>query len=107
MMEAIWNALVDFADWLVGLVKAVFLSVWDFCVDVICYVFDKVLQFAVDAMSAIDVSAVQSASGWGSLPGDVINIVGLIGLGDCMAIIGAAIAIRLAMQLIPFVRLGS
>ncbi|PHR16509.1 MAG: hypothetical protein COA38_21795 [Fluviicola sp.] len=41
------------------------------------------------------------------IPADMLNVMGLIGLGDAMAIIVAALLIRLTMQLIPFVRLGS
>lgn len=107
MMEAIWNALIDFANWLFGLVRAVIQAVWDFFIDLVCFVLDKVLQVGVDMISAFDLSKLHLSSTWGQLPAEVMNIIGLIGLGDCMGIIGAAILIRLAMQLIPFTRLGS
>ena len=107
MMEAIWNALIDFADWIFGLVKKVFLAVWDFFVDAVCLVLDKVLQWGVDMIASLNVSSLQLSQSWSGLPADVLNIIGLCGLGQCMVIIGAAIAIRLALQLIPFVRLGS
>lgn len=107
MMEAIWNALIDFAAWLLGLVKSVIQAVWDFVIDAVCFVLDKVLQVAVDMIAALDVSKLQLSSAWGSLPAEVSNIIGLIGLGECMGIIAAAILIRLTLQLIPFTRLGS
>ncbi len=106
MMEAIWKALIDFADWLLGLVKDVFQAVWDFCVDVVCYIFDQALQVVIDLVNLLDVSALD-VSAWGSLPGEVLNVIGLIGLGQCMGIISAALLIRLTLQLIPFTRLGS
>lgn len=107
MMEALWKVVVDFATWFLDLVKAVGKAFWDFCVDVLCYLFDKVLGVAVDLVKAIDVSGVDASSTWASIPADALNVMGLCGMGQCMAIIGAAIMVRLTMQLIPFVRLGS
>lgn len=107
MIEAIWNAITGFADWLLGLIKKAFEAVWDLLVDGVCFVLDKVLQWGVDLVSALDVSKLQVGNLWSSLPADVLNIIGLIGLGDCMLIIGAAIVVRLTLQLIPFTRLGS
>jgi hypothetical protein len=59
-------------------------------------------------LGSIDVSTLASYTGnWGSLPGDIVNIMGLLGFGDAANIIMTAISIRLLLQLIPFVRLGS
>ena len=44
---------------------------------------------------------------WSSMPEEIINILGLLGVGPACGIIVAAIAIRLVLQLIPFTRLGS
>lgn len=107
MFESIKNALIEFANWVLALVKAVFLAVWDFVIDGVCYVVDKILTWLVSLISALDVSAFSGLNAWGGLPPEVGNIIGLIGLGQCMTIIAAAIVIRLTMQLIPFVRLGS
>lgn len=107
MLEALWSALIGFAEWVLKLVKDVFIAVWDFCVDAVCYVFDKALQVAVDLANGLDVSRLNIGDTWGTLPAEVLNILGLIGFGQCMGIIAAAIVIRLTLQLIPFVRLGS
>jgi len=108
VIEAIWEAIVAFAEWIFGLVKAVFTAVWDMGVDLVAYVLDQILGFVVGLLNAINVAAFDSSLGaWGSLPSEVINVLGLIGLADCFAIIAAAIGIRLILQLIPFVRLGS
>ena len=66
------------------------------------------MQVVVSAVGAVDVSAMSSAGSWWSgLPSEILNMLGLIGFGQAMGIIGAAIAVRLVLQLIPFVRLGS
>lgn len=107
-MEAIIDAIVGFAKWILGLLKAVITAVWDFLVDGVAFVLDQLLSFVVSLLQAIDVSAFSgSLAAWGGLPSDVTNIIGLVGLGDCMKVIAAAIGIRLVLQLIPFTRLGS
>jgi len=106
-MDYIIQTIVAFSEWIWGLVKNVFTSLWDVVVDFVCYIVDKGLTFAIDLLSAIDVSAMQQVGAWSALPSEVINMLGLIGFGQCMAIIAAAITIRLGLQLIPFTRLGS
>lgn len=106
-MDAIIATLVAFGAWVWGLVKNVFLALWDMLVDGISYVADKVLSFGVSMLGGVDVSGVQAVGAWGTLPAEILNVLGLLGFGTCMGIIAAALAIRLGLQLIPFVRLGS
>lgn len=106
-MQAIIDTIVAFGDWLLGLVKKVFEAVWDFVQDGICWAFDKLLSAAVSLVGGVDTSGVSQVGAWGTLPSEILNILGLLGFGQCMGIIAAAIAIRLGLQLIPFVRLGS
>lgn len=114
-MSAIANGLsmilakiAGFLAWIGKLVVAVFKAGWDFFRDVPTWIFDQAMEVAVSAIGAVDVSQMQSASGWWSgLPSEIMNMLGLIGFGAAMGIIGSAIAIRLVLQLIPFTRLGS
>jgi len=94
--------------WIGNLFKAVFDAGWDFIRDAACWPFDQVMEIVVSAVSAIDMSGIAGQVGaWGSLPGELLNILGLLGIGTAASIIVAAIGIRLVLQLIPFVRLGS
>ena len=94
--------------WIGKLFVAIFVAAWDFITDAFVWVFDSVLGVAVSALGAVDVSGMSSAGQWwGSLPGEVMNMLGLVGFGTAMGIIVAAIGIRLVLQLIPFTRLGS
>lgn len=104
----LWKKVTDVLDWALDLVKNIFKAAWDFAVDVVSWAFDGLMGIVVDAMKAIDTSAIAGAgSAWGGLPGEVINVLGLLGIGQAAAIIVAAIGIRLVLQLIPFTRLGS
>lgn len=94
--------------WIGKLFVAVFVALWDFIRDAACWVFEEVLKISIAAANSVDVSAISGAGQWwSSVPADVLNIMGLIGLQYALGIVFAAILIRLVLQLIPFVRLGS
>ena len=94
--------------WLGQLYVAVFEAAWDFVRDAACWPFEQLMDIVVSAMQAIDMTGLSSQVGaWGSLPSEISNILGLLGIGTASAIIVAAIGVRLVLQLIPFVRLGS
>lgn len=103
------SKIVGFATWIGSLFLAVFLALWDVVKDAFSWLFEQVLSVAVSAISAIDVSALttSAAGGWGGIPSEIMNILILIGVGTAIKIIASAIAVRMALQLIPFVRLGS
>ena len=94
--------------WVGKLWLAIFVAAWDLLRDALTWPVEQLFDLANAAMSALDLSGLtQAAQSWGTLPGEVINILGLLGVGEAAAIIAAAIGIRLVLQLIPFVRLGS
>lgn len=95
-------------SWFSALFVAVFVAGWDFIKDAFSWLFEQVLKVSISAISAIDVSGLNGyISAAGTLPAEILNILGLLGVGTAISIISAAIGIRLVLQLIPFVRLGS
>lgn len=96
------------ASWIGALFVAVFAALWFLVTDAFVWVFDQVLSVAVSAVGALDWSAAQ---GWGAywslVPPEMWDVISVIGLGTAFQIIGAAIVIRFALQLVPFTRLGS
>ena len=112
MLSNFFNTLLSkiaaVVTWFGDLFKAVFEAAWDFIRDAACWPFEQLLDLVLSALSALDLTGITASAGaWGSLPAEVINILGLLGIGTASAIIVSAIAVRLALQLIPFVRLGS
>lgn len=94
--------------WIGQLWVLVFLALWDMAKDAWSWPFDQMMQVAVSAVAAIDLSGINgSLQGWGGVPAEMLNLLGLLGVGTAMTIIGSAILIRFGLQLIPFVRLGS
>jgi len=94
--------------WIGQLFVKCWVAAWDIVRDAACWPFEQCMKIVVSAVGSIDTSALSgSLQSWGSLPADLLNILGLLGVGTAISIIAAAIGIRLTLQLIPFTRLGS
>lgn len=95
-------------SWFGQLFEAVFTAAWDLIRDGACWPFEQLLSIVVSAMGALDVSGVSGALGiFHQIPAGVLEVMAAFGAGTCFSIVSAAIVIRLVLQLIPFVRLGS
>jgi hypothetical protein len=106
--SAIIAKIVGFSEWIGRLFVAVFVAIWDFIRDAATWPFEQIMEIVQSAAESIDVSGVSGSVGvWGQLPGEVLNVLGVLGVGTAIGIISAAILIRLGLQLIPFTRLGS
>jgi len=102
------KAITDGLDFIARLFVQVFVDLWEFATDLPVWIFAQVLDIAAAAVEALDLDGLtQYASTWGALPAEILNVLGLIGLAEALGIIATAALIRLAMQVIPFVRLGS
>lgn len=111
-MQALLNWLKTAFDklfsWFGELAVAVFKACWDFLGDGVCWALEQLLGVAVAAANALDLSGLQGhSSDWTMMPPEIINVMQLSGLAVAIPIVVAAIGIRLVLQLIPFVRLGS
>lgn len=105
--DLLW-AIYEAIEFALKVVVQVFTDLWELATDVPVFVFAQVLGIAGSAIDALDLTGLTGyASRWGSLPGELLNVLGLIGLAEALGIIAAAALIRLTMQVIPFVRLGS
>jgi hypothetical protein len=108
MLQAIIDTITGFWDSLVDLVQKVFTSLLVMLKDVLLWVLDQLLSLATSLLGTVDLTPItQNLGVFQQIPPEVLNILGLCGFAQCMVIIGAAIAIRIVLQLIPFVRLGS
>ena len=104
----LFSKIAAVIEWLGALYVAVFVALWDFIRDAFCWPFEQLMDIVVSSIQAIDMSGLSAQVGaWGTLPAEVLNILGLLGIGIASAIIVSAIGVRLVLQLIPFVRLGS
>jgi hypothetical protein len=106
LFTAILAKITAFAVWVLELIGSVFVDLWEMVVDTFCYLADTVLTFAVDSANQLDISAISQYTGvWDLLPDGTRDVLGAIGLVPALAIVFAAILIRMTLQLIPFDRL--
>lgn len=104
----ILEKIVQFATYVKDLYLQVFKDAWEMLTDTWVWVFDQMLSVAVSALGSLDLSGItQHTNAWGSLPSEVLEVTSALGLGSALAVIGAAILIRMLLQLVPFTRLGS
>lgn len=107
-MAAILKTLQAIWKWMNELVSDQFQKLWDLLTDLVCWALDGILGLVVSAVSAVDMSGLDSYSNSvGEVPGEILNVMQMAGLGTASQIIIAAIGIRLVLQLILFTRLGS
>lgn len=103
-----WGQIKRALVWIGDLFTDVFLAAWDFFMDGVCWVVDKLLGLAVDAVGSMSTGIFKDAAATFQLiPPEVLQTLSLLGVGQAIGIITVAISIRLVLQLIPFVRLGS
>ena len=98
----VFKAITDFF-------KIMLLTALDMLKDLFFFIFDALMTLMVALLSGLGslFSALNFTNVLDGMPSEVLNIIGLIGLGQCMAFIVTALIIRITLQLIPFTRLGS
>ena len=102
LFSNLWNSITQFVRNLID-------TLFDVFKDVFFWIIDTVFDFLIAVLDSVGdgLSQLNPAQYIAAIPPDVANIIGLIRLGEAIAIIITAIIIRFALQLIPFTRLGS
>lgn len=97
-----WNDIINF---ITDGLESLLLMLMDF----ISMIFESLLDIIKSAtegiFDTIDTSMLTNAMG--NVPAQIIHVATMVGVGECIAIITAALIIRFILQLIPLVRLGS
>lgn len=107
--SALLAKFVGLASWVLALTVGILAVMWLFSTDLGAWVFEQVLDVAIAALNAIDFDSQTFNPGTyiAALPSEVTNMLGLLRVGEALAIILAAITVRITLQLVPFTRLGS
>lgn len=106
---ALLGKFVGMATWLLALVVAMFAAWWLLGTDLGCWLFEQVLLLTIELLNGLnlDFSMFNPAQYVSSMPAELVQGLGLMRVPEAIAIILAAIVIRVTLQLIPFTRLGS
>lgn len=108
LFTTLFAKIAAVVQWFSDLFVAIFIALWHMLTDLFCWVLEQCLGVAFSAVDVIDTSPVSGAIGvFFQLPAEMTNMLMLLGFGECMTVISAALLTRMGLQLIPFVRLGS
>jgi hypothetical protein len=110
-IQFVINKIAAFGQFLLDVFTQVFEDLWEAITDLVVWMFDSDLGVVVSIVSAAgDIpgfdTVAGATSGWGTLPAEMLNMFGLLGIGYALGIIAAALSIRFMLGLIPFVRVG-
>ena len=93
--------MTEFAKWLVGLIKSLFQAVWDFIKDLFIELLDLVFTALLSIINAIPAPQFMTnglSSALGAISSDVWFFASHFKLSQCFAVLGAAVAFRLARK---------
>lgn len=109
VLSFILGKFVSLASILIAIAVAAFVGLWLLGTDLAAWVFEQVLNLVISILGSFNLSFdfLNVAQYIPALPDDVVNIMGLLGIGQALGIIFSAIVIKLVLQLIPFTRLGA
>ncbi|GAB2585957.1 DUF2523 family protein [Nitrincola alkalisediminis] len=90
------------------LMRDVLLTLFDAIKEVFFYLFDMILLLVISTISGIgELGSFAIGPLLNQLPPEAKQVLAAVGFVEAMGMISAALVIRLILQLIPFVRLGS
>lgn len=102
------SKIAALAAWVGELAVAAFSAVWLLLTDLLVWAFDGFFTLAITLASAVDLGGLTAyTADWAGLPSWTIEAMQAVGLTSAIGIVVAALVVRLVLQLIPFVRLGS
>lgn len=112
-IQGIFDSITDFVEWLGLLFIEVFKALFVMLTDVVIWSFENLFTLVAGLIQGVsttfDVVGLSSrvASLWSAVPPEMQGILSAIGLSSALSIVAVGILIRIGLQLIPFVRLGS
>lgn len=109
MLDAIFNAIYDAYTAITDFFYNLVITIGDMLKDLGCLAFETLIDLVLlilDGLGSL-FNGLNFANYFSALPSEVIYFANICSLGTCMGMIVTALTIRMLLQLIPFVRLGS
>lgn len=107
--SAVLAKFVGLATFIGALMVAAFAAWWLLGTDLAAWVVEQMLDAVIAILGSIEIDTelFNPGSYISALPPEITNMLGIIRIGEALAIISAAIVAKVLLQLIPFTRLGS
>lgn len=112
-VKGIFDSIKKFVDWLGKVFLEVFSALWDMITDAFVWLLESIFKLVAEIITGVADSFALTdlktfiTNLWSQVPFEVISVAQAIGVPSAFGIVVSGIMIRLALQLIPFVRLGS
>jgi len=109
ILSFVLGKFVSLASIVIAIAVAAFVGLWLLSTDMAAWLFEQVLDLIIVILDSFNLSFdfLNVAQYIPALPADVVNLMGLLGVGQALGLIFGAIVIKVILQLIPFTRLGS
>lgn len=112
-VKGVFTSITKAIEWLGKMAVAVFEAAWDMLTDAFVWLLESIFKLVAEIISGVANSFALNdlknfiTNLWSQVPVEVISVAQAIGVPSALGIVVSGIMIRLALQLIPFVRLGS
>lgn len=112
-VRGVFDSIKKAIAWFGKVFVEVFKAAWDMLTDAFVWLFDSLFKLAAAAINGLDDAfklselAQKFADLWYQIPPETVQLMQAIGVPSALGIVCLALVIRFALQLIPFVRLGS
>lgn len=112
-VKGVFDSIKKAVEWFSKMFVEVFKAAWDMVTDVFVWLLESLFKLVAELLNGVadgfglDSLKTYVLNLWSQVPPDMVAVAQAIGLPSAFAIVVSGILIRMALQLIPFVRLGS
>lgn len=93
--------MTDFANWLLGIIKAAFTAIFDLITDVLIALLDLILKALLSILQALPAPSFANGgldAALSAIPAEVWYFAGQLNLPACFTVLGAGFAFRMARK---------
>jgi len=102
-LNALWEAIAGF---FIAILSGIIETLYNVLTDVFLWIFDAILTMAESVLSSLNFDFPSIQPYLIELPDEVVNIMKLVGVPECLVILTTALTIRFTLGLVPFINLG-
>jgi len=102
-LNALWDAIAGF---FLAILTGIFETLFNVFTDVFLWIFDAILTMVESILLSINFDFPSIQPYLVELPDEVVNIMKVLAVPECLVILSTALTIRFTLGLVPFINLG-